>query len=399
MLNNSFFRKINKKYHVVKTYDGGGSSAGALLVEDRITQKKYVLKYATWNGIGSSGTPWLIAQATRLNELSKIQEGKFANCFPTVVEEFVFENSYYYVMDYFPNSHPLATYYYQFTKDITKEFMHEISSVIDTLVALYSVNNLELQDDYILTAHIKRMKNRTALLSNPSGETYNHSLRDKPVTFQSRTFIDLTQLFSELIKQSHIYINDKKYANFNQLLPLISSQSVVNIVTPNFLPKYYHGDSTLRNYLRTETGDIKLIDVRGTHLPNGVTSTIDIAYELAKISRTFFLEIIRNNHFTIRLDTSKAGIHFGFSFHENNQVENFIKARNMFLNALLEYQKKHSVLQSEDNLDLKILYAEAAHFIADAVNRIESDRTGMQTIAYYLIGLQLYNEFLQKCKQ
>lgn len=396
--NKNLLKLIRKKYKTIQSFGHSGSSAGTILVKDKISGNKYVLKFATWNGIGSSGLPSLKAQSVRLKELSEIKNGEFKNLFPSIIESVSFKNNFFYVMEYFPSSNPVSTYYYRLKSQYTTSFMRNVNKIIKLLSLLYEIELLPAPPDYIQAAHINRMVNRTNLLTKNYGDTFDLAIKEHPVKFTNYKYGNLTDLFKDLQIYDDLYVNGEKYMNFRKLKQTISSRGVLEIVAPKFIPKYYHGDSTLRNYLINKNGDIKLIDIRGTNLPNGVVSKIDIAYELAKILRTFYLEIIRNNDFTIEMSKSSKDVYFEFIFGNKKQVNNFIKLRTLFLNSIKNYQKENEVLDQEDNLKLKILYAEAAHFIADAINRIESDKTGKQTLAYYLLGLQLYKEFLKECQ-
>jgi len=389
--------KILEEFTVVKIFDTGGSSANTLLVREKKNNNQCILKYATWGGIGSSGLPWLRAQSRRFQELGKIKDQKIKNSLPIIFGEYEEQSLFFYTMEYFPDSYPISSYCYQ-KKLNAAEILNKVDVIIDLLTRLYDIKTITSPRDFICEAHIKRILNRTNLLTDKNSIVYYKALKNKPVIFPESRFDDLTDLFIEIKKHDFLYINGRKIKNLSALLPEINNETIFNLLQPNFLPKYYHGDSTLRNYLLSKTG-VKIIDIRGTDLPNSVVSKIDIAYELGKIVRTFYLEIIRANDFKLDLVKRSAEFYFDFSFGKSRSVSNFIDARNDFLDSVHKYQKRYRILEMEKHLLLKILYAEAAHFIADAVNRIESDSSGKQTIAYYLLGLQLFDQVLEKIKR
>jgi len=391
---NSIPHQILKEFDVIKTFEIGGSSAKTLLVEDKRCHRKCILKYSTWGGIGSSGLPWLKAQCKRFRELGSIKNHIIQDSLPTILDEYEGKSLYFYLMEYFPNSYPISFYYYQKRQNVV-ELKEKIDAVISLLMKLYQIQLISPPSNFAHDVHIKRMIHRTNLLTNTNTIVYNKVLRNRPIFFSKFKFTDLTDLFSEIKKYQVIYINGKKHRNFPTLLPEIDNELILSSIQPNVLPKYYHGDSTLRNYLLFNSG-IKIIDIRGTDLPGYVVSKIDIAYELGKIVRTFYLEIIRNNDFYIDLVEKGTKLSFGFIFNKVVSASSFIDVRSVFLKSIKKYQDEHEILKMENNLLVKVLYAEAAHFIADAVNRIESDISGKQTIAYYLLGLQLYDELLRR---
>lgn len=392
----SKLKLIDKKYEILNSFGTGGSSAETLLVKDRENGIKYILKFSTWDGVGSSGIPWLKTQAKRLIELKNLKAPELKNKIPVVYKIFSSKNLYYYAMDYFENSLPVSLYYFNNPRIKLDNFILDIKEIIKLMCVLYSKGWTTPPKNMIYNAHVLRIKKRTKLLTQRKGPTYENVIKNRQIKFSGKyVFRDLTYLFNELFESKKIMINNKAYLNSNFILPIINNDKVINMLTPEYIPLYYHGDSTLRNFLRCPDGSIRMIDVRGLDLPKNTVSIIDVAYEMGKLMRTFFLEIIRSNNFTIRMIKKEPQFSFSFELKETKSVKNFLEIHEKFSNILEKCMKNNRILASEKGLIKRTHFAEASHFLADAVNRMESDPSGMQTLAYYFLGLELFDIFLK----
>jgi hypothetical protein len=388
---------ITDKYQIKKIFTDGGSSAKTMLVEKN--KKLVVLKYATWSGIGSSGIPWLKAQSKRLKALKKQLPEAGAKAIPFVYEQYDKDNLFYYTMEYFSDSYPLSIYYFAHPDDAASNYLSDIKKLISFLsLNVYSNGKLPVPKNYVEIVHLTKIKYRLSYLTQTHGEFYKNFLEKKYLHFKSKIYKDLSSLFHEILNEQKLIINNKLYTNAPLILSFIEkSPQIISNLTPKFLPKYAHGDGTLRNYLKLKNGEFILIDVRGIDLPNNAPSRICIPYELGKILRTFYLEVVRKNLFSINVENDGKYIKYTLEYDSSDpSVLVFFDIRKKLEVTMAQHSELNLILTKEPNWIEKVFFAEACHFLADASNRLESDPKGYQTIAYYLIGTILLNEYCER---
>lgn len=359
----------------------GGSSAKTLLVADGNCQK--VLKYATWEGIGSSGVPWLRAQSARLQELRGFLPSDCSLVVPEVFEEYMGDSFFYYTSEYFHGSEALSVYFFKHPQEARVAYLTEINQLITGMVGyFYAAGRLPVPEGYIGKVHLNKITYRLSYLTQRTGLFWDEYLHGT----------SLPRMFKELLTAGTIHVNGREYCNAPRLVAALQNNPHTTAsLTPVFLPEYAHGDSTLRNYLFLADKTIALIDVRGNTLPGNAPSRICVPYELGKMLRTFYLEIVRQNAFQVSGGASSFALEFDVG---NPAVAAFLEVREQLINALPTNSALAALLADEPDWLRKTLFAEACHFLADAANRLESDRSGRQTLAYYLIGTILLNDIV-----
>ena len=373
---------ISHRFQIKCVFADGGSSAKTLLVTR--AGRDQVLKYATWDGIGSSGIPWLRAQAARLLELKQALPPDAALSVPEVFETYDTDDLFLYSMQYYPGSHSMSVYYFDRPAEALVGYADDIVRLL-TLMSenLYSAGRLPVPDNYIEHVHLDKIVYRLSYLTKSSGRFFD--------TYLATT--TLPETFAALLDAPSITTNGQRYVNAPALIDRLRHSSHVAALTPAFLPLYAHGDGTLRNYLKLPGQRFALIDARGTNLPGDAPSRTCISYELGKVLRTFYLEIVRRNAFQLTRDHHH---HFQLTFDNTPAVKAFEEIRRGIIEALPRHQALSAVLADEPQWLEKALFAEACHFLADASNRLESDPTGQQTLAYYLIGTQMLNDYCKR---
>lgn len=379
------------EYKVLKEFTSGGSSAGTFLVADGVG-KLQVLKFSTWQGIGGSGKPWLKAQASRLIELKNSLPEEGRNAIPVVYKTYEDDEVYYYTLEYFDGL-PFSTLHY-LDKDFNLEKMTiGIERILDLMTNnFYDQGRLDTPSDYVYTTHIRRAQNRLALLTNSNSEVFRLFIEGKPFIIGDAHFDNISTLFELILNAPIIAINEQQYPNPMNVLRSLGEEEIASL-TPSFIPLYSHGDGTLRNYLVLPDGEIKVIDVRGVELPGNIVTRIDVSYELGKMMRTVFLEIVRNNDFTVALNIKDGELKFTINFNKDSNAINFANSRIDILRTFRKHSGLNRILHEEENWVEKILFAEALHFLADSANRLESDRMGKQTLVYFLLGTMLLSSY------
>ena len=134
-------------------------------------------------------------------------------------------------MDYFENSNPISLYYFKNPQIGLNMFVSDIENIIYLLSVLYSKKQLKPPKDIIYTSHILRIKHRTSLLTQRSGQTYIKVIKNNPIVFSNKyNFKNLTYLFDDLFKSNKVIINKKSYLNSDCLLLLINKKKITNVI-------------------------------------------------------------------------------------------------------------------------------------------------------------------------
>lgn len=378
---------ISKEYKVQKEFTTGGSSAGTLLVTNS-DDLQQVLKFSTWQGIGSSGTPWLKAQASRLIELKRELPYDGSLAIPAVYKTYEDEGLFYYTFEYFDGL-PFSSVNYSDRNFCPGKLATGVSKILDLMTNnFYNQGKLDTPRSYVENVHLNRARNRLGLLTSRNSDVFNRFINGKSIIFDDGDSSDMGSFFGSLVRLRRIVVNGQVYPNPLDILKDLDKQEILDL-TPSFIPRYSHGDGTLRNFLTSPSSDIKIIDVRGVDLPSNTVSRVCIPYELGKMMRTILLEVIRANDFLLYCQDSRQDLEFGLKLKENTNALSFVNARKDILNAFIDHRDLNALLKDEGDWVRKTLFAEAIHFLADAVNRLESDDKGKQTLAYFLLGTML----------
>lgn len=396
---NGLSQKMFGEYDVRSKFTTGGSSAGTYLVADS-NGKEQVLKFSTWRGIGASGTPWLRAQAARLQELKEELPEEGATSIPEVYKVHDDGEVFYYTSEYL-NGTPFSISSYNDPNFDSGEFALGVSKILDLVTNnFFNQGKLDVPEGYIESVHTKRAKSRLKLLTDTESEVYAKFVEGRSIDLDDDQYHDMHGFFERLIGFEEIVINGNKFKNPVNILRDLDEEQLKKL-TPTFIPKFAHGDGTLRNFMITSAGHIKVIDVRGVDLPSDTVSRVCIPYELGKMMRTIFLEIVRANDFYISLDKTESNddSYFEFNLKENTNALKFARSRKDILSTFAKHKELSDLMVNEGDWIKKTLFAEAIHFLADAVNRLESDNSGKQTLAYFLIGTALLSECLDEYSQ
>ncbi|MFA5088075.1 MAG: ROK family protein [Candidatus Omnitrophota bacterium] len=389
-------KEIRDRYKILKKLVGGGSSAGTYLVRDK-DGREIILKFATWAGIGSNGIPWLQSQVKRLRELKENLPPLGASKIPEVYDYEEKEGLVYYTLEYLKDGRPLSLYHLEHPEGGPEAFLEDLENMLDLMAEqFYSQGRLDLPEDYIKRVHVSRLNYRMGLLKRQEGEVYERLIKNRPFKFGNGRHRDIASLFNEIWNRSTISINGHAYANAPNLVYALEANPVfMEGITPSFLPRYAHGDALLRNFMRMKDGSIKVFDVRGVDLPDNSPARVDITYELGKFLHGILLEIVRNDLFDMEIRRGSGG-ELEFELHydmDNPSVKNFLEVRRKMPELFKNHPGLNKILKDEPRWLVKALFAEASHFLADAINRLENDLSGRHTIAYYLIGTMLLNDY------
>lgn len=389
----STIKKKGEKMEILQELHGGGSSAGNFLVKD-IRGRVVVMKFANWSGIGSNGIPWLKSQFDRLKDIKESLQNADKDLVPEVYEYGEDQESAFYTLQYYEDGKPLSTYHLENTFLTKEDFLKDLDKILYLLAEkLYSQEKLDVPSGYLERVHKYRLNYRLGLLYKKEGEVYEKLIKNRCIKITGKNH-PLETLFSKMWNLDKIVINNIEYENTRILWDRFNCSNLLEKVKPSFLPRLAHGDALLRNFMKLPNEELVIFDVRGTHLPNNSPARIDIPYELGKLLHGILLEIIRNDLFTLEID--EHNMHFHLNYDLNNpSIDKFLKVRESMPSLFKNNISIKRVLSEEENWLNKAIFAEATHFLADAINRLENDETGRHTVAYYLIDTMLLNKYMQ----
>jgi len=386
---------IEKQYKIIKKISSGGSVGKILIVKDKAGNNR-ILKYAEWEGIGYNGIPWTEMQAKRLVTLRKVVSQKAKKLLPVIYVTHKEKKLFYFVSEYYDKSVPLSIYYLSYEGEIIKPLLKDINNVLSNLSNyFYSLGKIKAPKNYLKRNYFGRIDYKLELLKQQKGEIYERYFKNKKFTIDEHTYTDISLFFEDLLKRNKVIINGKEFINATILLARIKKNSPE--LMPGFLPKYTHGDLLLRNVLKLPDGKTVFIDVRGVPLPNNYPSRVCIPYELGKILHSIEMEIIRTNNFKMAAFIKNKNLEFQLFYNlENKNIDAFLKIRQK-LPSIFSRNKDLQLNLKEEKKWLEQAYLlEALHFLSDVVNRLEQDKTGYHSIAYYLIGTRLLNTFYRR---
>lgn len=386
-----------KNMKIIKQLPGGGSSAGTLLAQDA-NGREVVLKFANWSGIGSNGIPWLKAQFARLKELKASLSPLGASRIPEVYDYVENNDGVYYTLQYYSEGIPLSIYHFERPEGGSDAFFNDFNELLTFMSEeFYAQGTLEIPEYYLEHVYIARLNYRLGLLYQKEGEVYEKLIKNRSVTLDDGTVYSLAEFFKEVWNLDMISINHTDYLNARILLEQLNDPVVLEQLKPSFLPKFAHGDGLLRNFMKMPDEQLMVFDVRGVELPNNSPARIDITFELGKYLHGILLEIVRNDAFILEITKNKGVLSFQLHYDlSDNRVSNFLEVREKMPGMLQGHAALNQVMKEENDWFKKALFAEATHFLTDAVNRLENDPSSRHAIAYYLIGIMLLNDCFNK---
>ena len=379
-------------YKFVKEFSEGGSTGRVFLV-----QKKdffIILKFASMEGIGFNGKPWNKQQFLKLKNIQECLPKESTKLFPKVFEFHETDEYNYYTMEFFKGIS--VPRYFSRKPQMIIPFIYNLLERLNN--DLYSIGNRLGYSDYITKNHFDRITHRIGLLNKREGPVYNSYIKNREMSIGGVRYDDLTFFSDELFKFESININGFEYINMPKIIDLLQSNlsEIDKSLSPQYVPSYVHGDLLLRNVLLNRSGEIRLIDVRGDNVNEKIPSVISLEYEMGKIYHSFLQELIRNNLISIEIQRCNNRVKFFVRFKKNNLVSAFLNIRNI-LPSLIKERFRDTVFWGNRNSFLNhVLLSEAAHFAADAVNRLAQDPSGCHTLTYYIVSVVLFNDLLSR---
>jgi hypothetical protein len=221
--------------------------------------------------------------------------------------------------------------------------------------------------------------------AQPAPPDYVDRLHFRRVRERIAMTCELCSSFQAIVAAKEVVINGVAFANIEEILNrLESSRAIRALVTPPRVGPYAHGDLHFENILfDPATLGVKLVDPRGYPL-------CDIYYDLGKLSHSTHgkYDLIHEGRFAL-LHTSEAGrIRATVTFPDRALVRAYDQINSHLRNWCYE-------LTGDDEWAVaRMLFNEAMHFCADMPFHLNGDGEQAKSIAIYLTGVRLLNQFV-----
>ncbi len=394
----------DRGYTIDSSTERGGSSMQTFFATRRSDGASCVIKYSDWDGVSSDGIPWLLGQAVKLRSL---QQGisvptDLKSLYPRVLEIFQGQQVAYYVMEQFKGAQDLARHYLDGDEISAQEMFQELRLVSARLVEAYREKGLETRDEEIDFNILARAEKRLDMLANKSdSQVYRRLVQGKPFVLGALTYKDAGHFFAELMEAETVSINGTTYPNLPCLLKTMRGNlSRIQTQTgPTHFCDLTHGDLSIRNFLKCQDGQLKIIDVRSpTRIHNVTPVSTSVEYDFAKLFYSPIMELVRNEFCTVGADGAwNAGQPaFRFDFRPHPTVDRFNGLRTMLHQQFIDADMRKALGASHPAWHLLPQLGEALNYASDAVHRLSQDSSGKHSLMYYLEATQQLSALLNQ---
>lgn len=386
-----------KNYEVLEILHGG-SATDVLLIRERTTGKKFVLKYSEWEGVSGNGVPWLLAQARYMKETS---EKLRTDVFPRIFDIHNFEDgAALYVMEYFDGSQSVADRLMN-ERSSGQDVLNEIGQLIDfTAKELYEREPIEIRPALDMKRlHLNRMRDRLALVGERKGEVFHWLMRGRPVFFgKGASYRDFAKFYQDLMSKPTTRINGRIYPSLASLIQTLEERwpEVEKALGPGHYASYVHGDFSLRNALWSADGKYHFIDTRGMGIHESTPDRISIEYEVGKLVHSLLSDFLQRDAFEVSVEGDGTSIDIHASFKDGMPgAQAYIQAYRHIDDYLVHQETLRKLLGPETKgWDRQIRLAEAAHYVSNIIHRINEDPTGKHAVMYYVFSVATLTDFL-----
>lgn len=377
----------------------GGTPARTHLAFELVRGRWCVIKSAHWEGVGGNGIPWVLSQA-RYMRLVRKELG--SGIVPEVYEINEAEDGVSYTMEYLKGatteSERLLTNRNTRVQDIhgaLNELIHFLAT------RLYKQRPITRTPTEIQKAHLKRIQHRLGLVTEPPPEIYRYLMKNRKIDIGEAHYPDISALFRDLLTQDVIVINGHAYPNLPRLIAVLNEHRdlLEKRLGISHVPVFCHGDLSWRNAMRMPDGSYRLIDTRGTdNIHQATPSTISIEYEMGKLVHSLLSDFLERNLFSVKMVRTDHGWHISAALDTSTRgAQSFLSTYDDIDRFLSTQQDLGEMLGENIPSSIKqIRLAEAAHYIANIINRINEDPTGQHALMYYVYSVLSLAHFLHQ---
>ncbi len=384
----------------------GGSSMQTFVARRKSDGLECIIKYSDWDGVSSDGIPWLLGQAIKLKALQADKDvpQELKELYPKVVEIFQGENVAYYVMEVFPGAQDLARHYLDNPEATAPQMFTELSGVFKQLLRAYITRPIERRGGEVGTNLLNRAERRLEMLANKSEHhVYRRLVEGRPFVLGSLCKRDASQFFAELMEANSIVINETEFPNLPQLLRVIRDHlpQLQDEIGPTHFSILTHGDLSIRNFLKSPNGDVRIIDVRSPTRIHSVTpDATSIEYDFAKLYYSPIMELVRNEYSSVRPegDWKADRPSFQFDYSQDPTVSRFMDLRTLLHEQFVDDDMRRALNIRHQEWSAFPLFGEALNYTSDAVHRLSQDPSGKHSLMYYLEAVRLLTKLLSDRK-
>ncbi len=197
-------------------------------------------------------------------------------------------------------------------------------------------------------------------------------------------------LLRQLISADKIVINGVEHKNIREIFTAIEkNDEFLRAVNPNELIMI-HGDLHFQNILVYRGNDMGFMLVD----PRGELDGSDLYYDMGKLWHCFHgkYDLVHTDQFNFKL-TWDGDVPIA-DYELTNKY--FVEVCDEILLQFPERIKKYAPIRNDPLWELKINFAETAHFASVATFHVDKAKSHDRAAVLYLIGVQLSNEFYNK---
>jgi len=206
--------------------------------------------------------------------------------------------------------------------------------------------------------------------------------------------IDSMKIFPEIEKfiyAKRIILNGTPMRNLSDILLDLSKRPEFLKVHSGENLRMVHGDLHFQNLLVNDNNNevpFILADPRGT------AEGSSIYYDLGKLwhSVNGLYDFLHTEQFKLEWKEVGEDIEVTLAIDNTKAMDIYIEVKNQLLSILSSYK----LLENDKNLDLKIHFAEMAHFGSVLPFHLHKEGNNHKGIAMYVTAVKLFNEFIER---
>lgn len=375
-------------YKSAGNIERGGSASSTFLA--RLPDGQLVIvKYSDWPGVSGNGTEWLRRQAEKLLDIQNSYPEEARRLYPRVIQYYsdLEHDVVFYAMEYFDGAEDLTKYWLNNDAISGVELNEQVDKVLSDMARTHYGQENSTESSDMRVNLLDRAKYRLGLLPIHHGTNYEKLVHTMPFDVGTVHYPDTSYLFEDLLNQRVVTLNGRVYPNLPILLRVLESKMVEYEKTMgmSLFSPFVHGDLTLRNFLRLPDGTDRIIDVRGKNIHPTSPSKTSIEYDLAKIAHSFFLELIRNDLYSLDAKRVNGLLDFELTYEDSDGARKYLEAWREFYQTLSANEELKKLFEGHPaDWQRYVELGEAINYISDAVHRFAQDSTGEHPLIYYL---------------
>jgi hypothetical protein len=268
-----------------------------------------------------------------------------------------------------------------------KVYMEQVYYDLPTLTQCLILQKIGVDEaiGYIRWLFVELFGNLYSKYQIPCPSDYLKQYHFLRVWYRIKHTLERAPIFSQFLNASTIFLNGKEYFNIPAILLFIENNELLcRKIKPNFVSPFVHGDLHFGNILVDFTKrKCIVLDPRGYEY-------CDPYYDFGKLSHSANgkYDLIHEEMFDLSWKITGKSIIASLQFPET-QVLRLYEEINYNLKPM------YYEFTQDNEAWLKTLFNEAMHFCSDMPFHLQEDNLEQKSIAIYLTGVLLLNEFIE----